>query len=143
MIPFWTALAAAAAGLSAVAAAIYTFLTYRLVVAQGEPKVVAFVMSDSNRQTLLMIRIQNIGRDVATDVSFKASRPIPSNAWGLTTDVETTTETMTEGPLVDGIAALRPGDTRDLNWGSTVASCVPSAKCQSNLRSPIGTVVAA
>lgn len=96
---------------------VYTFLTYRLVVGQGEPKVVAFVMSDPDRQTLLMIRIQNIGRDVATDVSFKASRPIPSKAWGLTTDDATTATTMSDGPLTDGIAALGPGDTRDLNWG--------------------------
>lgn len=117
MVPLWTAVAAAAASLSAVAAAIYTMLTYRLVASQGEPRVVAYVMSDPDRQTILMIRIQNIGRDVATDVSFKASRAIPSNAFGLSTVSAEDAEVMKEGPLIDGIGALGPGDSRDITWG--------------------------
>jgi hypothetical protein len=118
MVPFWTAVAAAAAATSAVAAAIYTFLTYRLVAAQAEPRVVAFVMSDPDRQTMLLIRIQNIGRDVALDVSFKSSRPIPAHAWGLALDPPPPpAAVMKEGPLVEGIAALGPGDSRDITWG--------------------------
>jgi len=40
VILFWTAVAAVAASLSALMAAIDTWLTYRLVRGQGEPKVV-------------------------------------------------------------------------------------------------------
>ena len=50
MVPFWTAVVAVAASLSALAAAVYTFLTYRLVRGQGEPKVVVYVSPDPDRQ---------------------------------------------------------------------------------------------
>ena len=74
---FWTAIAALAASLSALLAAIYTWLTFRLVRAQSEPNVVVYVRHDDSRPSVLQIVIENIGRSLATDLSFKASRPIP------------------------------------------------------------------
>jgi hypothetical protein len=53
MILFWTAVAAVAASASALFAAIYTGLTFRLVRAQGEPKVVVYVCGDPDRQSLM------------------------------------------------------------------------------------------
>jgi hypothetical protein len=117
MIEFWTAVAAVAASMSAMAAAVYTWLTFRLVKAQNEPSIIVYVCSNPERQTLIMIRIANIGRDVAFDVTFKSSRPIPSRAYGLTTDSTHLAEFMTDGPLIDGIPVLGPGDTRDITWG--------------------------
>jgi hypothetical protein len=117
MTLFWTAVAGGAAALSALMAAVYTWLTFRLVRGQAEPKVVVYVCGDPDRQTILMIRIANIGRDVATDISFKASRPIPAHAYGLTADDAQPAKIMTDGPLIDGVAVLGPGDTRDTTWG--------------------------
>jgi hypothetical protein len=92
-------------------------VTFALVRAQGEPKVVVYVCHDSDRPSVILIRIANIGRDVATDITFKASRPIPARAFGMSPDGPTPTETMTGGPLINGIPLLGPGDTRDTTWG--------------------------
>ena len=48
-IPFWTAVAAVAAAGSALVAAAYTYLTYRIVQIQGEPKVIVYVKHDPRR----------------------------------------------------------------------------------------------
>lgn len=116
-IPFWTAVAALAAAGSAVMAAIYTFLTFRLVRVQAEPKVIVYVKHDLERPSILMITIQNIGHDIAYDVHFKASRPIPKKAWGLIPRDDSPVEYMNDGPLVEGIPALAPGDYREIDWG--------------------------
>ena len=111
---FWTGVAAVAASVSALLAAAYTWLTYRLVRGQTEPNVVTYVRHDESRRSLLQIVIENNGRGLATDVRFTASRPIPVKAWGLPNEPA---QTMTRGPLVDGILALGPGDTRKISWG--------------------------
>lgn len=107
------------------AAAVYTWLTFRLVRAQNEPKVIVFTHYDHDQPTLLIIRIANIGRDIATDVCFSASRPIPVHAYGLSVESAREeaakggkqAEFLSNGPLVDGIPALGPGDVRDIVWG--------------------------
>lgn len=113
----WTVVAAVAASISALFAAIYTLLTYRIVRSQGEPKVVVYVCGDPDRQTVILIRIANIGRDVATDIRFTASRAIPARAYGISLDEAKPAEIMSDGPLIDGIPILGPGDTRDTTWG--------------------------
>jgi hypothetical protein len=114
---FWTAMAASAASLSALLAALYTWLTFRLVRAQSEPNVVVYVRHDDSRPSVLQIVIENIGQGLATELSFKASRPIPQKAWGLAGAGAKPAEQMTAGPLVDGIASLGPGDSRRIAWG--------------------------
>jgi len=114
---FWTAVAALAASVSACLAAIYTWLTYRLVRGQSEPNVVTYVRHDESRATILQIVIENIGRGLAIDVSFTPSRPIPARAWGLSAEAAQPPATMTDGPLIMGIRALGPGDTRKIAWG--------------------------
>jgi len=116
-IPFWTAVAAVAAGGSAVIAAFYTLLTFRLVRLQAEPKVIVYVKHDLERPTILVIAIENIGRDIAYDVAFKASKPIPSRAFGLKPEEAKPADIMHEGPLIEGIPALGPGDSREITWG--------------------------
>jgi hypothetical protein len=118
-ILFWTAVTAVAALLSAGAAALSAWFGYVLIRAQAEPKVIVYTCADPDRQTILMIRIANIGRDVATDVAFTPSRPIPARAFGLSESgpEPPTTEVMTDGPLIAGIPVLGPGDIRDTTWG--------------------------
>src|SRR5688572_8585655 len=116
-IPFWTAVAAVAAAGSALAAALYTFLTFRLVQIQNQAKVVVFVRHDYERTTILMIRVENIGRDIARDIAFRPSRPIPENAFGIEPRPDQPVTPMTTGPLVEGIPSLGPGDFREITWG--------------------------
>jgi hypothetical protein len=113
----WTAIGAAAALVSAAFAAVYTYLTYRLVRTQGEPNVVVYVRHDDARRSIIQIVVENIGRGLASDIRFKPSRPIPSRAFGIAFEDAQGGDPMTEGPLVDGIRALGPGDSRKITWG--------------------------
>ncbi len=113
-IPFWTAIAAVAASGSVVMAAIYTRLTFRLVRLQAEPKVIVYVKHDLERPTILVIIIENIGRDIAYDITFKASKAIPTKAYGITVDEARPVGIMNDGPLIEGIPALGPGDFREI-----------------------------
>jgi len=116
-VPVWTGIAAAGTIVTALVTAAYTYFTLRLVRAQSEPNVIVYVKHDSDRPSLLVIVIENIGRDIAYDVAFKASRPIPERAFGITTPASESHRTMSEGPLVDGIPALGPSDSRVTVWG--------------------------
>lgn len=113
----WSAVAAVGALVSAVAAAVYTYFTHKLLLSQIQPCVVVTVISDPDRPTILMIRVRNIGAAIARDIRFSPSRPIPEKAWGLDPNEAADASPMKDGPLVDGIAALGPEDTRDITWG--------------------------
>ncbi|MHB8087094.1 MAG: hypothetical protein ACYDH2_02480 [Anaerolineaceae bacterium] len=113
----WTIIASLAAFFSVVIAAIYTWLTFRLVRSQNEPNVVVYVKNDESRTTILQIVIENIGRNIANDIKFETSRPIPARAWGISVDQAPPAETMIDGPLIKGIPALGPGDSRKISWG--------------------------
>ena len=54
---FWTIATSLAALLSAAIAAVYTWLTFRLVRSQNEPNVVVYVKHDESRTTILQIFI--------------------------------------------------------------------------------------
>jgi hypothetical protein len=114
---FWTAVAALAASLSALFAALYTRLTFQMLRSQSEPNVVVYVKHDESRPTMIQIVVENIGRGLATDIQFEPSKPIPARAWGLSVDQTRPVELMTEGPLIDGIPSLGPGDSRKITWG--------------------------
>lgn len=116
---FWTAFGALAAVGSALGAAIYTWLTYRLVRGQSEPNVVMYVRHDNSRPTMLQIVVENIGRGLASNVRFEPSRPIPHRTFGVSTDTAKSPESarMPHGPLVVGIPTLGPGDSRIIDWG--------------------------
>ena len=117
----WTVVATFAALGSAFLAALYTWLTYRLVRSQTEPNVVVYLRHDESRSTVLQIVIENIGKGLATDVSFTLSSALPARAFGLTEQNLQPVEPMTKGPLIDGILALGPGDSRKMAWGQYYA----------------------
>lgn len=116
-LPLWSAVAALAAAISALFAALYTFLTYRLVQIHDQAKVVVYVRHDFERRSILCIRVENIGRDIARDVKFSPSREIPSRAFGIEEASAKEALPMKDGPLVEGIPALGPGDFREITWG--------------------------
>src|ERR1700676_356031 len=116
-ILFWTALAALGASVSAVIAALYTRLTYRLVRLQTDPKGIVYTRDDPDRPSVIVLVIENIGREVAEAVTFRPSRPIPAKAWGISLNDAPAAATMADGPLIDGIPALGPGGTRIITWG--------------------------
>lgn len=116
-VVFWTALAALGSIGAVIVATTSIYLSSQLLRAQLEPKVIVYTRPDVDRQSILMIRIENIGRDIARDVSFVSSRPIPDRAWGLDPEKALIAAEMQEGPLITGIPSLGPGDYRDISWG--------------------------
>lgn len=115
----WTVLGALAAVGAAVIAAIYTWLTYRLVRGQSEPNVVMYVRHDDTRPSMLQIVVKNIGRGLASDVRFEPSRAIPHRTFGLSTNTAEAPQSprMPYGPLAVGIPTLGPDDSRIIDWG--------------------------
>jgi hypothetical protein len=113
----WNVTGTVASLAAALAAGIYTWLTYRLVRSQNEPHVIVYVHHDDSRPTLLEIVVENIGRGLATQLTFAASRPIPHRAFGVSVDTAQPGTTMTEGPLITGVPSLAPGESRRMTWG--------------------------
>jgi hypothetical protein len=115
----WVAVSSIATALAAVLAAVYVIFTYRLLKVQQDqsaPCVVVYTQHDNARSTIIMIIIENIGRSMARDVRFELDRRIPLHAFGLER-LAGSTEEMDSGPLVRGIPALAPGETRRITWG--------------------------
>ena len=96
---------------------IYVKLTRRILSSQSDPCVVLTVVHDENRPTILQLVVKNVGTGIAYDVHFGFSQPIPAKAWGLTTDKAKQTALMNDGPLINGIPALGPGESRKIDWG--------------------------
>jgi|SRR5882672_8630576 len=113
----WTVAGTLASLFAALAAGIYTWLTYRLVRSQAEPHVIVYAHHDNSRPTIIEIVIENIGRGLATGVTFTTSAPVPHRAFGIDVAGATGGSEMREGPLVTGIPALAPGEKRTLVWG--------------------------
>jgi hypothetical protein len=114
---FWSAVAAIAAAATVFVSYFSALFSWRSLRAQSEPKVILYVKHDPDHPTLLYIVIENIGRDVAEDVTFTPSRPIPAEGFGLISGANAPSKVMVAGPLVNGIRALGPGAPRLLVWG--------------------------
>lgn len=86
--------------LVAIAIAVFAYRTYK---SQTHPKIIVYTHHDYLRRGLLKIRIHNIGKDVATDISLEMEHPIP--------DIR--------GPLSTGsLPSLAPGEYRESMWGT-------------------------
>jgi hypothetical protein len=96
---------------------VYVRLTKDILENQSNPCVIVSVIHDDERPTVLQLVIKNVGTGVAHDISFESSRSIPANAWDLSDQETRTGEPMIDGPLIDGIPALGPGETRKIDWG--------------------------
>jgi hypothetical protein len=113
----WTGIMAVATAGVVVVSAIYTYFTRALVRGQIDPKVIVYVRHDRERRSILTINIENIGRDIAYDLEFHPSRPVPESAFGIELASAALAGAMTSGPLISGIPSLGPGDSRVITWG--------------------------
>ena len=114
----WSAWVTATATLIlAILTFIYVNLTRKILSSQSDPCVVLSVVHDENRPTILQLIVKNVGTGIAYDVRFDFSHPIPAKAWGLTTENAKQAALMNNGPLINGIPALGPGESRKIDWG--------------------------
>ncbi len=117
---FWVAVSSIATSLAALLALLYVIFTYRLLRVQqdqSKPCVVVYTQLDIARAPMIMIVIENIGRSLARDVRFDLEpRQIPKFAFRRN-KANTKPELMTSGPLINGIPALAPGESRRITWG--------------------------
>ena len=107
----WNTIAAIVTSLSTIVLACLTYkyvrLTHQILERYSDPCVIVTVIHDDSRPTILQIVIKNIGTGLAHDIRFEFSRPLPANE----------AEIMSDGPLISGIPALGPGETRKIDWG--------------------------
>lgn len=96
---------------------LYVRLTGHILAAQSDPCVILTVVHDNERATILQLCARNVGTGLAHDIRFEFSRPLPARAFGLSTDDAKEVTEMKDGPLIDGIPALGPGECRIIDWG--------------------------
>ena len=96
---------------------VYVLLTRKILQSQSDPCVVLTVVHDNDRPTILKLVAHNIGQGIARDVGFEFSHPLPAKAYGLTEDSTKAVGYIEDGPLVSGIPALGPGESREVDWG--------------------------
>ena len=117
----WSSVFSAIAALSALATVVTAWLSVRYTAeswrAQTEPKVIVYVKSDKTRPSILLLVIENIGRDIAHHVTFRPARTLPAQAWGMPGTKIDPAQAMLTGPIATGIPALGPGDSRVITWG--------------------------
>lgn len=90
-------------------------ISYMLLRTQSEPEIVVYAVADTRRPSFINLIIENIGKGIARDVAFKASRPVPMQAFGFE-DAPAPKE-MQYGPIVHGVAFLHPSERRVITWG--------------------------
>ena len=141
---------------------IYVRLTKGILENQSNPCVIVSVIHDNERPSILQLVIKNIGAGLAQDIAFEFSRPIPARAWGIAEKDAKTVEPMKDGPLIDGVPALGPGEQRRIDWGQygglmknlatepVIVKCkfkkngkaMPPMECKLDVKSFEGTVAA-
>jgi hypothetical protein len=99
--------------LIAVATAIVTYAVYR---SATDPTVIVYAQPDLQRQSIVNLIVENIGRGAAHGVVFKSSRPLPEKAFtiGVTDKMP---DTMESGPIANGVPFLAPGQRLLISWG--------------------------
>ena len=90
-------------------------VSYRLFKLQTDPHVIVYAKHDISRPTCILIVIENIGRGLAKDVHFELSRPIPRRA----SSPPPNDLVMSDGPLITGVPAIGPGDSRVIYWADS------------------------
>jgi len=104
-VPLWTALAASAA----IVTALVRLYTRTLLFGLSAPKrTEGYYVCEARLKSpsILMIVVENIGRDIAHDVKFFPSKPIPAQAWAIEFKKPLQRQTLSTGPLISGIPAL-------------------------------------
>lgn len=97
----------------AVATAIVTYAVFR---SATDPTVIVYAQPDLQRQSIVNLIVENIGRGAAHGVFFKPSRPLPQNAFSISVP-EKMPDQMQSGPIANGIPFLAPGQRLSISWG--------------------------
>ena len=105
-LPFATVLVAATSCYITYISVRISRKTYR---SQIQPKIIVYVHNNEEREGMFLIRIHNIGNDVAEDITFSTDRPIPCP--------EEDRGNIEDSPLGNGIKSLAPDEKRDVLWG--------------------------
>ena len=92
-----------------------TLINYLFFRSQIDPDVIVYVKTDIDRQSIILLIIENIGKGLALDICFETDREIPERAFGF--EDAKKPEPMRSGPLISGIPALGPGAKRIITWG--------------------------
>lgn len=98
-----------------VIALLSTIISYMLLRAQSEPEIVVYAIPDIRRPTFINLVIENLGKGIAHEISFQASRPMPQKAFGF--EDAPLPKQMQSGPLIHGIMFLHPSERRIITWG--------------------------
>ncbi|ADJ29615.1 hypothetical protein [Nitrosococcus watsonii] len=96
---------------------IYVRLTRSILATPSDPCVVLTVVHDEERVSILQLVAKNIGTGLATEIRFEFNHPVPDRAWGVAESDAKEAVEMKHGPLIEGIPALGPGETRRIDWG--------------------------
>ncbi|MFJ7140663.1 hypothetical protein [Pseudomonas protegens] len=97
----------------AVATAMVTYAVFR---SATDPVVIVYAQPDLQRPSIINLFIENIGRGAAHTITFRTSRPLPDQAFGIQPPKEMP-EAMTSGAIVDGVPFLAPGQRISITWG--------------------------
>ena len=99
-------------------------INYLMLRANNDPAVVVYAAHDPRRPSIINLVIENVGRGLAYNIHFTANQPIPKSAFGIEKGPsKEPAESMTDGPLIDGIPFLAAGDTRVITWGQYGGLC--------------------
>jgi hypothetical protein len=96
------------------ASVVVSYLAFR---SETDPDVVLYAQADVGRPSIINLIIENKGRASAEKITFEWSGKLPARAWGVQSGGKDSSETMNEGPLVQGIPSLPAGDKRVITWG--------------------------
>lgn len=99
--------------LIAVATAVVTYAVFR---SATDPTVIVYAKPDLQRQSIINLIVENIGRGPAHGVFFKSSRPLPKNAFSIPIP-DQMPDQMQSGPISSGIPFLAPGQRLSISWG--------------------------
>ncbi|WP_226506469.1 hypothetical protein [Pseudomonas sp. MWU16-30317] len=97
----------------AVATAIVTYAVFR---SATDPVVIVYAQPDLQRQSIVNLFIENTGRGAAHSITFRTSRPLPEQAFGIEPPGQMP-GVMKSGVVVNGVPFLAPGQRISLTWG--------------------------
>ncbi|MBI0425935.1 hypothetical protein [Psychrobacter sp. NG27] len=93
-----------------------TIITYAVYRSSTDPEVIVYADTDNKRPSIIILIIENIGKGPAENISFKTSRSLPEKAFSIE-EPRNMPNTMSTGPIINGIPFLAPNQKIILTWG--------------------------
>lgn len=95
-----------------------TLLNPLLYRSQTDPDVIVYVATDESQGSLIYIAVENVGKALASDITFRWVPVVPSKAYGIDVNGSEPAEAIEDDhPLRAGIRELGPGAKRLYIWG--------------------------